>query len=245
MRSLCSLCRLWRPRGYAQPTAGGRAHSSHDAEHSDSHPPDTARIETKYACSFPESRCVCIVLYAALEGCEVMDSSEFEIGAGFGTDPGVEAEGAASSTVLAIRHHLRSVHIFRFGDAGVCAAWRAQLQRVCKETTWRGEERLQEEQREKDSKGQGGGGRGPGAGEEAAAAERLRPAGGKLAEVAAEAAREAAWTNEADEAFKLKFKEAQAKPDYGWGPADLLAVRMIIDSHTLTHSPTRSAQQRI
>lgn len=192
---------------------------------------------------------VCIVLYAALEGCEVMDSSEFEIGAGFGTDPGVEAEGAASSTVLAIRHHLRSVHIFRFGDAGVCAAWRAQLQRVCKETTWRGEERLQEEQREKDSKGQGGGGgRGPGAGEEAAAAERLRPAGGKLAEVAAEAAREAAWTNEADEAFKLKFKEAQAKPDYGWGPADLLAVRMIIDCHTLPTHPLAqhsTAQQRI
>lgn len=52
-----------------------------------------------------------------------------------------------------------------------------------------------------------------------------RPAGGQLEVVAAEAARQAAWTSEADEEFKKKFKEAQATPEYGWSPADLLAVR--------------------
>jgi hypothetical protein len=91
-----------------------------------------------------------------------------------------------------------------------CSAWRTQLEGVCKGTTWRGEERAREEQRER---------------KQATGDYSDRPAGGQLEAVAAEAARAAAWTNEADEAFKKKFKEAQAKPQYGWGPSDLLAVR--------------------
>ena len=68
-----------------------------------------------------------------------------------------------------------------------------------KQTGWRGDERLAEERAEQ------------------------RPAGGHLEEVAAAAARESAWTGEADEAFKAKFKEANAKHEYGWGASDLVA----------------------
>jgi hypothetical protein len=97
----------------------------------------------------------------------------------------------------------------------VCSAWRIQLEGVCKGTKWRGEERTREEQRER---------------KQAAGDYSDRPAGGQLEAVAAEAAREAAWTSEADEEFKKKFKEAQAKPEYGWGAADLLAVRSELGS---------------
>lgn len=105
-----------------------------------------------------------------------------------------------------------------FASQDTCGAWRAQLEEVCKGTRWRGEERSREEQRERTQGASGAHGAGKPDYSD-------RPAGGQLEAVAAEAAREAAWTSEADEAFKKKFKEAQAKQEYGWGAADLLAVR--------------------
>ena len=41
---------------------------------------------------------LCCVCHAALEDCEVIDSSEFEIGAGYATDPGEVASGDAVTT---------------------------------------------------------------------------------------------------------------------------------------------------
>ena len=82
-----------------------------------SRPVDQTRLTARLC--WPVAWCLaCRPKTTALEDCEVIDSSEFEIGAGYAADPGEAADAAGQrSTVLAIRHHLRPVHIFRFQDA--------------------------------------------------------------------------------------------------------------------------------
>ena len=43
-------------------------------------------------------------------------------------DPGSDLSGAKESVVVAIQHHFRPVHVFRFEDPGTCNAWKAGLE---------------------------------------------------------------------------------------------------------------------